>query len=746
MAVQTPYTYRFADFEVREPELRVIRSGEPLAIEPKAFRVLLYLLRHAGHLVPKDDLLSAVWGDTAVTDNSLTRAIALLRRSLDDDPRDPRFIETVSTAGYRFICPVETGSAEILASNQGPTTLPATASAETRAKEQRPRYLRRIVLAAGAVVLTGAGAMTWYSLRPLPTLRVVSYRQITSVDQGPQIAGTDGSSLYLNLSLPNGNGVVPVSGGRVDPLSIDLPASANSPNDSPAIMDVSPDGSKLLLGSSLEPYSGRRLWILDSHGRGARYLAKGNVAIWSPDGRTVLYSTLHGDLFTIPSEGGESRLLLASSAPPGAQLAVYDLAWSPDGKRVRFARDLRYWEIAADGSNPHEILPGWHATNPKYFMCCGHWTPSGDSFLFLAGTAEFAKNLAAARQLWALDERRNWPHRVNPEPVQLTNGATIWGAFAFSRDGKTVYCTGITQRGELVRYDAKAKQLLPYLGGISAEYVNFSRDGKYLVYVSYPEGTMWRANRDGSGMQQLTGPPFYPITPEWSPDGTQILFSELEPSHRGEMYLVSSQGGVPKRLLAHEKGWAAIPDWSPDGKKIVFDQIPVGVGYGAYLSTGFGIYRYRPEKTRVLELDTGKLTDLPPCPKACFSPRWSPDGRYILELATDHRDLMLLDLRTNRWLQINPRLGAIDWPRWSHDSRSIYLEDGDLAGVLRSTNPGIYRVPVNGGRAEKVVDLNGFRSTGSMLSGWSDLDPDDAPLLLRNAGTYGIYALALERK
>ena len=133
------------------------------------------------------------------------------------------------------------------------------------------------------------------------------------------------------------------------------------------------------------------------------------------------------------------------------------------------------------------------------------------------------------------------PHRANPEPVELTNGAIIWGGgFVFSRDGKTVYCSGGTRKGELVRYDAKSKQLVPYLGGISAEYVNFSRDGKYLLYVSFPDGTMWRANRDGSGLQQLTGPPIYPVTPEWSPDGTQILFAIGSVSHPGEMYTISS--------------------------------------------------------------------------------------------------------------------------------------------------------------------------------------------------------------
>ena len=728
------HVFHFADVEVVEAEFTIIKAGERLAVEPKAFKVLLFLLRNPQKLITKEVLLDAVWGETAVSENSLTRSIALLRRLLGDDTHVPRFIETVATVGYRFVCPVE-----VLEDANGGLAGAGRADthAEPRSMEQRPRKMRWIALAATGVVLAGAAGLAWYALRPLPMLRIASYTEIASVGQLNGIAGTDGGSLYLNLVRPNGTGVVPVSGGRMTPLSIDLPTSTDSPNDSPMIMAVSPEGSKLLVGSNLDPSSGRKLWIVNAHGGGARYLAQGHFAIWSPDGRTVLYSTLHGDLYTIPTEGGEPRLLLASPAQPGSPLRVQNIRWSPDGDRIRFVRNSRYWEISADGKNPHEILPNWRAANPKYFMCCGHWAPDGDYFLFLAGLAGFSQNLASERQIWALDERRSWPHRANPEPVELTNGAIIWGSPpVFSRDGKTVYCTGMTLKGELVRYDAKSKQLVPYLGGISAEYVNFSRDGKYLLYVSFPDGTMWRANRDGSGLQQLiTDPTFYPVTPEWSPDGTQILFSTTGPSHPGEMYTISSQGGVPKRLLPDDKVSDAIPDWSPDGKKIVFEQNPSGTGFGTYASKG-----------RILDLNTGKVTDLPPCPKPCYSPRWSPDGRSILELAVDHKNMMLLNLGTNQWSQLDPKLGAIDFPRWSRDGRSIYFEDADVDGVARSTDPGIYRVPVTGGSAEMVVDLKGFRGDGSLGIGWSDLDPDDTPLLLRDAGTYDIYALALERK
>ena len=99
--------YRFSDVEVHEGDFRLKRAGETLTVEPKVFRVLLYLLRNPGRLISKSELLNAGWGDTAVTENSLTRNIALLRRLLGDDIRNPRYIETVATVGYRFVPKVE---------------------------------------------------------------------------------------------------------------------------------------------------------------------------------------------------------------------------------------------------------------------------------------------------------------------------------------------------------------------------------------------------------------------------------------------------------------------------------------------------------------------------------------------------------------------------------------------------------------------------------------------------------------
>src|SRR5882762_6943084 len=137
-----PFVFRFADVEVREREFTLIKAGKVLAVEPKAFRTLLFLLHNPQRLISKEELLNSLWGDAAVTEGSLTRCIWLLRRLLEDDIHEPRYIETVATVGYRFVCPVEvsevggydTGGpvAEASATPETPAT------GETKAKTDQP--------------------------------------------------------------------------------------------------------------------------------------------------------------------------------------------------------------------------------------------------------------------------------------------------------------------------------------------------------------------------------------------------------------------------------------------------------------------------------------------------------------------------------------------------------------------------------------------------------------------------------
>jgi len=726
--------FRFSDVEVHERELQLKRAGEALPVEPKAFRVLVHLVRNPGRLIPKDELLNAGWGDVAVSDNSLTRNIAYLRRLLDDDAHAPRYIETVSTAGYRFIFPVEAieeasarpGEAKEGNSGDGsvmavsPTVVPAIPG-----KSGLPwrRWLWPAVAALGVVALA-----VWYLRQPLPPPQLTNPVQLTHDGRRKTVVGTDGNRLYLNLLDPAAVGQVPVSGGLITEIRFDLPSQGGLWG----ISSVSPDGSSLLAFDRLYySWEGARISIVGILGHPVRYLTQSYPAIFSPDGRSVLYTNPHGDIYSMAAEGSEPRLILASPGNEGEMVGrgTGDLSWSPDGSTIRFTRDNEIWEVSSSGSNPHRLLPGWHASASQ---CCGHWTLDGEFFLFVSGSIGSMNRFPdynRGGQLWAIDERRGRLRPPIAEPIQLTSGPMVWGPAVSARDGHMIFSRGMSRRGELVRYDEGSHHFDPYLRGISAEMVAFSRDGTYVAYVTFPDGILWRANRDGTGLQQLTKPPFYPRDVRWSPDDAQIVFTDN--SHNGvdAIYVVPSQGGTPERLIPEDSGPQWDATWSPDGKKVVYGTTP-------WHSVG----NYSPAKieVRILELATRRTITLPHRPEGFWSPRWSPDGRYIAGLPAKRDNLSIFDLKTQQWKDLL-RKGQNGFLNWSKDSRFIYF--------LRTTDDRcIYRVPISGGDEERIVDLKEFRNIGWYPNGWMGLDPTDAPLLLRDAGTDEIYALTLELK
>src|SRR6201998_4135525 len=99
--------FRFADVELDESNFSVTKADKVLPLEPKVFKVLQFMLHNPGRVVTKDELLDAVWSDTSVSESSLTRSVAVLRRLLGDDIHEPRYIATVPTVGYRFLCHVQ---------------------------------------------------------------------------------------------------------------------------------------------------------------------------------------------------------------------------------------------------------------------------------------------------------------------------------------------------------------------------------------------------------------------------------------------------------------------------------------------------------------------------------------------------------------------------------------------------------------------------------------------------------------
>src|SRR5260370_22818802 len=98
--------YEFDQFRIDVTERLLLQEGTPLALPPKAFDILLALVRQSGNVLEKRELIDTVWPDTFIEENNLTQYISALRKALGDDRHGRRYIETVPRRGYRFLAPV----------------------------------------------------------------------------------------------------------------------------------------------------------------------------------------------------------------------------------------------------------------------------------------------------------------------------------------------------------------------------------------------------------------------------------------------------------------------------------------------------------------------------------------------------------------------------------------------------------------------------------------------------------------
>ena len=490
---------------------------------------------------------------------------------------------------------------------------------------------------AGAAVLLvlGAASLAYVWMQPDPEPRLSNYVQITHDGQPKQIVGTDGSRLYLYLLSPDAQRMAEmlVAGGEPRKISI-LPSANITP------LSLSPDGSQVLAmdGNGVPPRG--PLWSLPILGGSPRRLGdlEAMDAAWSSDGKMLAYTNA-GTLFVAKADGSESRKVVAMKD----SFRMFRPVWSPDGSHVRFhaTENLdfttnRLWEVALDGTNLHRLLPE-NAISPGP-QCCGSWTPDGRYFVFRHIT-----------QLWALPRKRGFL-QSEPKPVQLTSNPLLMSSWILSKDGKKLFVVGQISRGELMRYVAKSGQFEPFLGGTSAEFPAFSKDGQWVTYVLFPEGTLWRSKVDGSERLQLTYPPGYSMMPRWSPDGKTIVFFESSPSKPSRIYEVSAEGGTPRELMPDIPGPQQDPIWSADGTKIMF-----GGDAGNSASS-----------IRIFDLATHQVTTLPGS-QGTFSPRWSPNGRYVPAFSSDSTRLLLFDFQTQQWTELAK--GSFGWVNFSKNGQ-----------------------------------------------------------------------------
>jgi Tol biopolymer transport system component len=579
----------------------------------------------------------------------------------------------------------------------------------TRRFERKPATgsRGRMIVAIVVVLLIVALAAAWIRMRQLPEPQVANYVQLTHDGVQKSLVGTDGSRIFLTMgdSGREQTAAVPMGGG--EPTRITMPAVDMVP------VDMSSDGSSFLVVDGTGYPTTGPLWSLPVMGGSPRRLgeATGHTAAWSQDGKLMAYAN-GTDVFIANADGSGTRKIATMKnfvsglaiSPDDAEVRVETEEISQSGSSV-VVGERTMWRIAAKGGNPEPLIADWPNMRSE---CCGQWTADGRYFVF-----------QSQGQIWALPGSES-SFRKHATPVQLTSSPMQLQSPLASRDGKKLFVVGMTFRGELTSFDVKSGQPSLFMGGISADWMEVSRDRKQVVYVSYPQGDLWKSNADGTARVQLTFAPVKPVLPRWSPDGQTILFFEFPGgvNHPGKTYEIPAAGGSPRQLLPNDNQNEQDPTWSADGKRIAFG----GDANDASRAQGPAI--------KILNRATGEVSPVPGSEKM-FSPRWSPDGRFLAAMTSDSSHLMLFDFQTQKWREIGK--GTLSWLNWSPDGQYIYMKDLTGKGAVE-------RVRAADGKVEKITDLGEFVFTG--LGGGSvSVGPDGSALLLRDRGTQDVYAL-----
>ncbi len=610
---------------------------------------------------------------------------------------------------YRSAADVETDLKRLKRDTESGRAPAVSAVATPQAgSPSRTRLLRWIAVAALAVV-TLALLFVWLRT-PLPPPRILGSKQITS-DGLPKITLVgDANRLYFTENPPAHLSIaqVSVNGGETAPVGV--------PFDNPVVTDVAQQGSELLVTRNVLELMDNPFWSVPIPAGSPRPLGQVSAhdALWAPNGKLIFAKG--NDIYIAEHDGENPQKIATTRDVPGA------MSISPDGTRIRFAvvnlinSTSELWEVRTDGTGIHPLLSGWN--NPPN-ECCGNWTPDGRFYVFQS-TRDGATNV------WIVPDQSDWWRKVPREPVQLTTGPLQFGNPLPSKDSQRLFMTAVQQRAELVHYDAKSGDFAPYLGGISAGDVDFSRDGQWVTYVSYPDDTLWRSKLDGSARLQLTYPPMRTGLGHWSPDGQQIAFAGALPGKPWKVYLISKDGGSPQSLASTtEETQEADPSWSPDGNTLAFGH------------SGFGS---DPALIELFDVQTHQISQLPGS-DGFFGPRWSPDGRYIVALSQDGNKLMLCNVKDHQWRQLDMKLNSFGYLAWSHDSAYVYFDT-----ILKSDS-GYYRVRISDARLEKLADLSkikGFPIQFGANGTWTGLGPGDVPLLARDISTQEIYAFDLQ--
>jgi hypothetical protein len=597
---------------------------------------------------------------------------------------------------------------------------------EVRTQQLRRRRGRQLVI--GGTLVVALLAVAAWALRPSAPPKVRAVRRITAGLGAALIGGggnwatvaSDGERAYYVAVKGGVQGLfqVPVAGGEPAPIPVPFAGS-------PIFGYLRGQSALLTLGATTPDdftEDGMPLWLAPVPAGTPRRL--GRLHTWaagvSPDAKRLAYAS-GSSLWLADMDGSGARLLVKLPSPP------FSIRWSPDGGRLRFTtvgegRRLWIWETTIEKPSPRPLWPGQQ----------GDWVEGGRLFVFRrsGGALGFGLTMSASgSDLFAVAERR-WPWE-RPRPVQLTFGPIRFQSPVASRSGGPLLAWGEIARSELRKLDPHTGRFEPFLDGVSAAYVDFSSDGRWVAWVSYPEGQLWRARADGSERLQLTAAPLEVHEPRFSPDGRRIALIGRTPDEpMNSLYVVSADGtdGGRPTLLArplHDGEGCWDPSWTADGQAILYSHAhPSGMRHGSP-----GLYRVALG---------GAPPTLEPGTETLSYPRGSSQGHVLA-----------FDVRDPAWVAHVRWAGRSDWesagplgvsyPSWTRDGRRVCGVDTTTPGAT-----GLKCWSFDRRRFEPLASVGDLALlTVANLPG-AFLAPDDTPLVIVDRSVRDIYALDWE--
>jgi WD40 repeat protein/tRNA A-37 threonylcarbamoyl transferase component Bud32 len=449
------------------------------------------------------------------------------------------------------------------------------------------------------------------------------------------------------------------------------------------------------------------MWLAEFDGSKPRRIAEtlnGSSYSVSPDLKTLLRSAKEG-LFARPVDGGPERLVARIDWKQPS-----DTFWHPSGERIGFSllKDgpAKLWEVRTDGTSMRPLLPQFQAEQTD-----ASWSPNGERLYFVS-----------RRELWVRGSRRWLGWMRPPRPQRLTAGSVGYGfSMEDPTDPHVIYAQGSMSHGELMKLNRQTDHFEPYLDGLSADGLDYSPDGQWIAYVSYPGRELWKCRRDGSD-KVLLEDGLLTDKPRWSPDGKRLAFAALRKGSWGEphrIYTIDPNGGKAE-LVKGVNGPGFDPTWSPDGKKLLF------------APWDYALVPKRDRHISIVDLESGAVRMVPGSEEMTSS-RWSPDGKHLVALRWGDTSNAIYDFGTGRWTDVDVK--DFGFQAWSKDSKYVY-------GIAEPDR--LLRVEVATRKLEKIRSIEEFRLAGNMVAGVS-WTPDMEPVILADQSTSEIYRIERDR-